>query len=290
MQLTTRAVSAVLTMAVSASLAIGPALLQPASAAAAAPDRGRVTTECADAQNAWTLAKSAQASSHRAVVKARKALRKARHTHRAAAIRKAKRHLKHARLVYAARTHSERVQAARVGYACSAPTSSAHAAGTGMKLNLLGISTGSAGKLMDLSTLTSLLNGLVPGVPDLATKLDPGQLSALLSGFNAGTPSLDSLTVLLGGQFTPAELTSLLSGAPDPSLVLALTQDIIGELSGMAGLPVPSALDTGVLQGIVGTVTTLLGGLVAGTTGGTTGGTGSTTVCVPVPLLGTVCI
>src|SRR4051812_38742758 len=207
--------------------------MEPASAASS---RAVVTDECANAQAAHAVAVSTKASAHRAVVKARKALRKAKHSHRAARIRKAKRHLKQANARYAARTRNEQVQAARVGYACSAPTSSARAAGTGMKLDLLAVATGSAGKVLDAAGLASLLDELLPGS---SAALDPGQLAALLSGFNAGTPSLDDATVLLGSVFTPAQLAALLSGSPDPALVLTLVQDIVGQLSGLSGVPVP---------------------------------------------------
>lgn len=276
MQLTRRTASAVLTIAVTASLAAGPALVQPASAEGSYAARAAVTSDCANAQTAWALAKAAQASAHRAVVKARKALRKARHAHSATKIRKAKRHLKRAKHVYVARTHDERVQAARVGYVCSAPTSSAHATGTGMKLNLLAGATGAAGKVIDPTQLTALLEQLLPGV---TSQLDAGQLTALLNGFNAGALSPDAATVLLGSVFSPDQLLALLGGSPDPTVVLALLENIIDELSGLSGVPVPSTLDTTALQGILGTVTGLLGGLLGGTAGGTGGGG---TVCLPL--------
>jgi hypothetical protein len=75
MQLTRRTASAVLTIAVTASLAAGPALVQPASAEGSSAARADVTSDCANAQTAWALAKAAQASAHRAVVKARTGLR-----------------------------------------------------------------------------------------------------------------------------------------------------------------------------------------------------------------------
>ena len=285
-----RAVTTAATTAVTASLALAPAVIDPATAASTAPDRSTVVTEeCASAQTALALAKSAKARSHRKLVLARKALRKARHSHRAPAIRKAKRHLKVAKRRYVARTHNARVQTARVGYACSAPNSSARAAGTGMKLDLLAIATGAPGKLIDPTQLAALLEDLLPTV---TSHLDQGQLNALLSGFNAGTPSLDSLTVLLGSDFTPDELTALLGGSPDPALVQDLAENIIGALSGLSGVPVPSTLATD-LPGIVTTVTALLGGLLPAptvpTSGSGTGGSGGV-VCVVVPLVGTVCI
>ncbi|MGY2876602.1 hypothetical protein ACVW00_003792 [Marmoricola sp. URHA0025 HA25] len=264
-----RFVSTLATVAVTAALAVAPGLLQSANARVASPARASVTAECAQAQTGLALARSAQADAQHRVVKARKALRKARHTHRAAAIRKAKRHLRHAKARYAARTHEVHVQEARVGYACSAPNSSARAAGTGMQLGLLSVVTGAAGKVMDLSQLTTLLESLLPGV---TSQLDAGQLNGLLSGFNAGAPSLDDLTVLLGSVFSPEQLAALLGGSADPTVVLALVEHVIEELSGLSGVPVPGTLDTTALQGILGTVTGLLGGLPAGTGGGGGGG------------------
>jgi len=275
MQFRKRTLSAVVAAVVSASLAAGPALMEPASAAST---RATVTDECASAQAAHAVAVSTKTTAHRALVKARKALRKAKHTHRAAKIRKAKRNLKHAKTRYAARTRDEHVQAARVGYACSSPTSSSRAAGTGMKLDILAIATGSGSKVLDGAGLAALLEDLLPGS---SSALDAGQLSALLSGFNTGTPSLDDATVLLGSVFTPDQLTALLGGSPDPTLVLTLLQNIIEQLSGLSGVPVPpGALDPTALQGVVTTVTTLLGGLATSTTGGSGGG--GTLICLPL--------
>ena len=273
-----RTVSTLAILAVTAALALVPGLAQSASAGTAAPARSGVTEECAQAQTSLALARSAQASGQHRVVKTRKALRRAKHTHRAAAIRKAKRHLKHARLRYAARAHDTQVQTGRVGYACSSLTSSARATGTGMKLSILGAATGAAGKAIDTTQLTTLLEDLLPGV---TSQLDAGQLAALLSGFNAGTPSTDAATVLLGSVFSPDQLLALLGGSPDPTLVLTLVQNVIGELSGLAGVPVPGGLDTTALQGIVATVTGLLGALPVGGAG--TGGLGP--VCTLLPIL-----
>ena len=283
MHLKTSLVSAVATVAVTASLAVGPGLHQPTVAAPAAPERTSVTAQCAAAQSALVSAKRSKAKAHRALVKARKALRRAKHTHSSTRIKKAKRTYARAKHRYAVRSRNVRVQNARVGYACSSPRSSAHAAGTGMKVDLLAVATGAAGKVIDPTQLTAVLEQLLPTV---TSHLSSGQQNALLNGFNLGTPSLDDATVLLGSVFSTAELQSLLGGSPDPALVLTLTRNIIDELSGLSGVPVPGTLDTTALQGIVGTVTGLLGGLPAGTTGGggTSGGGGG--LCV----LGLLCI
>jgi hypothetical protein len=276
MQFTKRTYSAVVSVVVAAAVAVAPALLESASAA---PARASVTQECADAQTAHALAQSGKARAHRKLVRARKALRSAKHSHRPAKIRKAKRHLKAAKNRYVVRKHNERVQAARVGYACSAPNSSARAAGTGMKLDILAIATGQGGKLLDPTQLSSLLESLLPGV---TSGLSQSQLDALLSGFNSGTPSLDDATVLLGSAFSPDQLTSLLGGSPDPSLVLALATNIVNELSGLTGgaVPVPGSFSTTTGQDIIDTVTAVLSPITTTVTTTTSGGTTDPLLCV----------
>jgi hypothetical protein len=207
------------------------------------------------------------------VVKARKALRKAKHSHRPAKVHKAKRVLKRWRHRYAVRTHNVHVQYARVGYACSAPTSSAHATGTGMELNLLTLASGLVPQVIDTTQLTTLLEQLLPGVTD---HLDAGQLGALLAGFNTTGLSLDDATVLLGSTFSPDQLTALLGGTASPDVVLALAEDIVGQLSGLAGgYPIP-----GTPLDLTAVVDTLVG--ILGTAGG--GGAG-TVVCTLLPIL-----
>jgi hypothetical protein len=272
-----RTASSVAILAMGATLALAPAALSPAGAvpATAGAERTTVTAECAAAQAALSSARAGKARAHHKVVKARKALRKAKHTHRPALVHKAKRLLKKRRHRYAVRSHNVHVQAARVGYACSAPNSAARASGTGIELDLLAIATGAAGKVLDATQLTALLDELLPGA---SGQLDPAQLNALLSGFNAGAPSLDDVTILLGSVFTPEELQALLAGTADPTVVLALTDHIIGELSGLSGVD-PGTLDATALQTIVDSVTSLFGGLADGGTDG--GGV----VCTLLPIL-----
>ncbi len=281
MQVRLRMATSAAILAMGTSLVLAPGALGTASAAPApaAPERTTVTAQCAAAQAALASARASKAKAHHKVVKARKALRKARHAHRPVQVRKAKRVLKKWRHRLAVRRHNAHVQAARVGYACSAPTSAARSGGTGIELNLLAVATGAAGKVLDPTQLLALLDELLPGV---SSQLDAGQLTSLLSGFNAGTPSLDDLTILLGGTFTPDQLQSLLAGSASPTVVLALTEQIIGELSGLSGVPVPGTLDTSALQTIVDSVTSLFGGLADGTGG--TGGTGGV-VCTLLPFL-----
>jgi hypothetical protein len=268
--------ASVAVLAMGTTIAVAPGVLSTASAAPAAPDRTTATAECAAAQAALASARAGKATAHHKVVKARKALHKAKQAHRPATVRTAKKVLKKWRHRYAVRSRNVHVQGARVGYACSAPGSAARASGTGLELDLLAIATGAAGKVLDPTQLTALLDALLPGAFD---QLSAGQLNALLSGFNAGAPSLDDLTILLGSVFTPDQLQALLGGSADPTVVLALTEHIIGELSGLSGVPVPGTLDATALQTIVDSVTGLFGGLLDGGTDG--GGV----FCTLLPLL-----
>jgi hypothetical protein len=250
-------------LAVAASLTVAPGALSPASATPVAA-RASATAQCTAAKNALAAAKASQAAAHRKVVKARKAVRKAKHAHRPAKVRKAKRVLKRWQHRYAVRSQDVRVRTARVGSACAAPNSAAKATGTGTKLDLLTVAAGAVPGTLDVGQLTILLDRLLPGVTDA---LDAGQLTALLGGFNTGALDLSSLTTLLGGSFSQTDLQALLAGSASPTVVLALVEDIVGDLAGLGGLPVPGSIDpTGVLTTIAGMFGTLdagqLGGLV----------------------------
>jgi hypothetical protein len=262
MSLRQRIVSTSAILAVTAGLAVAPGLVQSASARSAAPARSVVTAECAAAQSALTSAQASQAQAHAAVVKARKALRKAKRTHNAAKIRRAKRVLRKARARYAARTNDVNVQTVRVGYACSSTTSAAHASGTGSKLDLLATAGGIVPGGLDLTQLNALLERLLPGV---AGQLTPGDLTALLDGFNAGPLSATDASALLGSAFSPDQILALVGGAPvDPALLLALAQNIVGDLGWQTGLPaLPGSFDATDLTGLVQTLAGMFGQLDA---------------------------
>jgi hypothetical protein len=254
MQFRKRTLSAVLTLAVTASLAVVPALMESTAATAApsAPARASVTAECAAAQADLATAKSQKAKAKKALAKARKALRKAKHTHNAAKIKKAKRVVAKKRYRYQVRSNNVNVQNKRMAYACSAPTSATRAEQTGGQTDLLVMASGILPGLLDLTQLKALLDRIVPGV---SGALSPAQLTSLLGGFNTGALSLDEATALLGGTFTPTELQALLNGAASPALVLELIQHIAGQLSGLTGgaVPVPASVDpTSVLTTISG--------------------------------------
>lgn len=258
-------------VAMSASLAVAPGLLAPASAGAATPQRTSVTSECAAAKSALAVAKYRQAQAHRKVLKARKALRKAKHSHRPVKIRKAKRVLRKARHRQLVRTYDVRLQSAHVGYACSSSTSAAHARGIGMELQFLTIATGTVDHVIDEVGLKTLLDALLPGV---SSQLGTGELAALLDGFNTGGLLPADAALLLGSVFSPDELTALLDGTASPELVQRLAAQIAGELSDLVGgTPVPGTVD---VTALLGTLGGLLGGLVP-----TDGGA----VCTLLPVL-----
>jgi len=268
MQLKKRAVSAVVSLAVTASLAAAPALLLPASAAQAptADARTSVTAECAAAKSRLATAKTQKTKAARTVVKARKALGKAKKSHQAARVKKAKRVLLNARHRYAAKSGNVNTANKSMAYACSAPNSAVRANAIGQKTNLLALGAGTPTDLIGLSQLTGLLDTLLPGVSGL---LSPAQLTSLLGGLNTGPLSLADATALLGGSFSPSELQSLLSGAASPAVLLELVQHIVGQLNGLTGnaLPIPGVTNlTGVLDTIAGVFGALdpsqLGGLV----------------------------
>lgn len=249
-----RTLSAVLTLAVTASLAVVPALMESTAATAvpSAPARASVTAECAAAQADLATAKSQKAKATKALVAARKALRAAKHSHRPARIKKAKRVVAKARYRFQVRSTNVNIQNKRMAYACSSPTSATRAEQTGGQTDLLVMATGILPDVLDLTQLKALLDRIVPGVSGALT---PGQLSSLLTGFNAGPLTPAEATALLGGTFTPTELQALLSGAASPALVLELIQHIAGQLSGLTAgaVPVPGSVDpTSVLQTISG--------------------------------------
>ncbi|MBO9521955.1 MAG: hypothetical protein J7518_10505 [Nocardioidaceae bacterium] len=236
-----------------AALGIAPAIVSSASA-------GSVSAECQAARTAYATARSQQTAAGKAVAKARKALKKARHQHRPAKVRKAKKALRVATVRYQARVKATKSRGARMGYACSAPSSATRANGTGRTLALLALADGLDLGVIDLGQLTGLLERFLPG---LADDLSPAQLSALLTGFNAVAGSglsLANAATILGGAFSPADLTALLGGAAGPELLSDLAEHLLGQLTGLGGLPIPGGFDPG---DVLETLSGLLGGLDA---------------------------
>lgn len=218
-----------------ATLTLSPAALSPATAATARPARtATASTECANAQAALAQARQQRRAAHAALVTARIALHRARAGHhpvKAARIQK-----RVTRLV--ARNHTlagvVATRSSRMSYACAAPTSTARAVGTGKGLALLALADGLPVSLIGVDQLTALLNTLLPGV---TSQLSAEQLTALLGGFNAvggGVDPTDALNVL-SGEFSPADIASILAGTASPELLTNLAEELLGELSGLAG-------------------------------------------------------
>ena len=92
-----------------------------------------------------------------------------------------------------------------------------------------------------------------------------------------------SLSALLGGQFSPAQLTSVLNGTADPALLSSVIAQVIAQLAtaGGGGLTLPGTLSSGDATSLIATVTSLLTDVAGG------GGGVLPVICgvVPIPLL-----
>ncbi|MET3962255.1 hypothetical protein ABIE44_002189 [Marmoricola sp. OAE513] len=244
-------------VAVSVALSVAPAVVSTAGAVQAAS--GVKSADCSSAETALTQAQRQQAVAKHKVVKAKKAVKKAKKatSHRAAKVKKAKKVLAKARARYDAATKAVSYRKDRARYACASPTSSTKAEGIGKKISLLGLGNGLDLGTLDQTGLTALLEQLLPGVTD---NLSPAQLAALLAGFNGGTDldPVDALA-LLTGVLSPDAITDLLGGEASPDAIADLIEDVIGQLSGLAGdFPIPTDFDpTGLwdtFAGIFGTL------------------------------------
>lgn len=136
------------------------------------------------------------------------------------------------------------------------------------------------GGTLDEAKLVALLNGMVPG---LADHFDTGPLAAMLATANGSVPGAQALDTMLGGFFTPAQLTQVLA---DPAAVQALTNQVVAAVVGQfvaAGggdLPIPAQLDPSVLTGLFTQIDSLLEDVLGGILGG-----GGGVVCTLLPIL-----
>lgn len=233
-----RAQSVICVLAVTVGLTVAPSLVASASAE---QSRSAAVSACASAQAAQQQAKRAQAAAKAKVVKAQKAVAKAKKARKPAVVKKAKKALTKARTTYAAATRAYQNRGAQVRSACAKPAV-APAINAGKKISLLGLGEGLDLDQISLTQLTALLENLLPGVTD---NLDAGQLASLLAGFNAGTDldPADALSVL-NGVLPVGDITALLGGTASPEALTALIEDVIDQLSGLAGnLPIPGGFD-----------------------------------------------
>ncbi|MFL6174737.1 MAG: hypothetical protein ACJ716_17745 [Marmoricola sp.] len=260
---------ALLALAVAAGATLVPAL----AGSANATDLPPAPISCSAAKALWKKAGHLQNEARLDALKAAKRLAHAKARHesanrqrvlRAAAV-KAARH-------YRSLVASTKVRHTRMGQYCAAEQSAAKAVGAGKALALLGVANGLDLSSINPDQLAALLENLLPGVTD---HLTDGQLTGLLTGFNAaGALSPTDVLGLLGGSFTPDQVTAILGGVASPELLTSLVDSLVGQLSGMGGgLPIPDGLD---VSAILATLTGILG---------SDGGLGTLCGLVPIPVL-----
>lgn len=127
--------------------------------------------------------------------------------------------------------------------------------------------------------LQELLDGLVPG---LGEEFSPSELTAMLTAANGSLPGVAELGNLLAGNFSSADLSSLLSEPLDTGLVNQVLAVAVGQLGVRAGgtLPDPTALTGSLLATVADSVTGILNSVLNGIGGGGGGG-----LCVLLPIL-----
>jgi hypothetical protein len=255
-------------LAVTAGLLLVPSL----NGTANATDLPPAPISCSAAKALWKQAGHRQNDARLAALKAAKRLAKATASHesaktraelRASAVKAAKR--------YRTLVAATKVRHTRMGEICSAERSAVKAYRAGKQLALLGIANGLDLTAINADQLTALLEDVLPGVTG---NLSEGQLTALLNGFNAaGTLSPNDVLGIFGDLFSADQVTAILGGVASPEVLTSLLDSLVGQLSGMGGLPVPDALD---LTAILDTVTSILG---------SDGGLSTLCGLVPIPVL-----
>lgn len=130
-------------------------------------------------------------------------------------------------------------------------------------LVLLTRATGTAGSTFTLDQLTSMLDTLAPGASDA---FGPADLTTMLAVLNGHAASEALLANLLGGQFTPQQLSSVMNGSAPTALVGAVFAQVMAQFAtaGAGGLELPSGFDLSTLTNLVSTVTDLFGVLTGG--------------------------
>ncbi|MGO4256645.1 hypothetical protein [Marmoricola sp. RAF53] len=243
-QISRRARAGLAVAVAATTLGLAPAVTAHAAESPVRTADSSASVECSSARAALAQAQKQQRVAKAKVAKARTAVKKAKKSHSAAKVRKAKKALAKAATRYRNVTRTVGDRQHRVGYACTAPTSPSRAAATGKALNILAVADGLAVGPINLGQLTALLDRLLPGVSGVLTG---DQLNAMLVGFNAVAGDspvnpADALA-LLGGAFSPAQVTQLLGGLADPALLTGLATHLLGQVAGLAQLPVPGSFD-----------------------------------------------
>jgi hypothetical protein len=268
-KLTRRARTALCVLTITAGLALAPALVATASATELPP----APIDCSAAKALWQQAVHQRNVARANALAAAKAVAKSRLKHQSAARQLTLKNIQvAASKKYRTKVAAAKIKHTRMGYACAADDSAVKAYGAGKTLALLAIANGLDVSSINADQLTALIEQFLPGITD---NLDPGQLTALLTGFNSGSAlSPTDVLGLLGGLFSPDQVTSILGGLASPEVLTSLLNSLVGQLSGMGGgLPIPGDLD---LAGILDTVTGILG---------SDGGLGTLCGLVPIPVL-----
>jgi hypothetical protein len=146
-------------------------------------------------------------------------------------------------------------------------------------LVLLTRATGTSGSTFSLDQLTGLIGSLAPGALDA---FSPADLTTMLAVLNGHAVSESVLSNILGGQFSVAQLSSVMGGTAPADLVGAVFAQVMAQFAtgGDGGLSLPGDLDLTQLTDLVSTLTDLITGLLGGG-GGLLGG-----ICDLLPLPG----
>ncbi|HJQ05705.1 MAG TPA: hypothetical protein VJ872_09690 [Nocardioides sp.] len=274
-----------LTVSILCCLALGVGML---AVAPAGPARAADSAACTHAKDEAAHALRRERVTHHRLAMAKKALKKAKHSHvhRKAKVKKAralvhKRTRQHHSAVVALRNARAAQASACANNGGGGSTTPDPAAGLGSLLALLTASlNGGSVPALDASQLTTLLDTLYPGA---SSALNPAQLTEILSSFG-GASALDpsQLTNLLAGlpgadQLDPTVLVGLLSGGSlDPTQLTNVLTTLTGALGdlGPTGLGNPADA-TSVITSLLGALSdptqalgTLLGLLAAAGNGG----------------------
>jgi hypothetical protein len=229
--LSTRARAGIAAAVVVTSLGV-PAFAVPAEAASAR------TAASADCNNANAAVAKDKHQIHAAKIqlgRSQRALRNAKQHHQNRKANKARKAVAHYKHRVKALTATMQKDQKRANYACAAPKSATKATTVGSALGLLALGNGLPLSTASAGQLTSMLDAVVPGI---SSQLDPGQLTALLGGFNAlgsGTANPTDLLNQLGSGFSAGDITSLLGGTASPTVLTSLGTQLVGTLTGLAG-------------------------------------------------------
>jgi hypothetical protein len=141
----------------------------------------------------------------------------------------------------------------------------------GSLLNLVLTRTGQDRSAFDTAKLTSLLDAIAPGV---SSQFDPAELTAMLAALKGAGLDAGTLSNLLGGQFSAAQIQQVLTGTDTTVLFGNVFANVLAQLAtgGGGDLNLPTTLDLDQANTLISTVTGLITTVLGG--GGGSGGGG----------------